>query len=158
PPTRHRRQEQGLERCALALAADRVGSREQRQERADGDGDLDDEVDRLALLEEVERAIRRDEVRHRAHDDAEREAQQQAAPADPEVPELLLEHDGHQAASVIARNASLRRAPSSSKESSATPESSRARTASLTTASWPLSPEPTNPTVSQPGRPSGRTT
>jgi len=47
---------------ALALAAERVRRGEQSQQRPHGDGHLKREVDRLAMLEEVEAPVRRDEV------------------------------------------------------------------------------------------------
>jgi hypothetical protein len=52
-----RRQQQALERPALALAAERVGGDEQRQQRADGDRHLDGQADRLVLFEEVQRLV-----------------------------------------------------------------------------------------------------
>ena len=51
-------------------------AREQREQRADRDRDLQHQVDRLAMLEEVQRAVRRDEVGDHAQQQAEREAEQ----------------------------------------------------------------------------------
>ena len=87
------REEQALERSSLALAAHRVGGSEEYKQRAHGDRDLQCEVDGLALLEEVERRVRRDEVGDDAEHAAERQAEQEAAAAEPQVAELLLQHD-----------------------------------------------------------------
>ena len=74
------REEQALERAALALAADRVGRGEQGQQGADADRDLQREVDRLALLEEVERRVGGAQVGDHAQQQAEREAQTSPRP------------------------------------------------------------------------------
>ena len=87
---RRRREEQRLERAALALAADRVARHEQREQGADGGRDLQRQADRFALLEEVEIGVRGDEVADHAQQQAEREAHDERAPARPEVAQLPL--------------------------------------------------------------------
>jgi len=77
----YRGQQEAFERAALPLAADRVRSREQHEQRSDRNADLEGEVHRLALLEEVEEAVRCGEVRHCAQEQAEsKEQAERAAP------------------------------------------------------------------------------
>jgi hypothetical protein len=78
-------EEQALERPAFSLPAPCVGGREEREQASDRDRHLEGEVHGLALLEEVERPVRRDEVRDHAQEQAEREAQGEPAAAEPEV-------------------------------------------------------------------------
>src|SRR5262249_40404090 len=68
--SRHWREEQALEAASLALAAHRVGGSEETEERADRDRDLERQVHRLPLLEEVERVVGRDQVGDDAQEDA----------------------------------------------------------------------------------------
>ena len=130
------RQQQRLERAPLTLAAHGVRAREEAEKGSDGDRNLQHEVDRLALLEVVECGVRRDKIGDQAEQNRERKVRRSAASA-PEITELLTRTTTqppptndrfrrlNQAASVIARKASLSRPPSTSKASTGTPASRR---------------------------------
>ena len=73
---RDRRDQQRLQRSALALPADSIAHDEGGQD-ADGHRELQDEVDRLALLKKVQGLIGRRQVRDGAQQNAEEEEQHQ---------------------------------------------------------------------------------
>ena len=82
---RHRRQQKRLEGPAFALTAERIRRAQEHDQRADRDSDLQRQVDRLALLEEVERLVRRHEVGRDAEQEAEGEHHRECAARDPDV-------------------------------------------------------------------------
>jgi hypothetical protein len=87
-----RRKQQALQGPPLALPADRVGTDEEGDKDTDRHRDLQRLVDRLSLLEEVDRPIGRGEVGENAEQDTEGEKQQWSAPTQPEIARLLPGH------------------------------------------------------------------
>ena len=87
-----RGEQERLEGAAFPLPAHGVGRHQHHQEAADRDGHLDGQGDRLALLEEVQLLVGRDEVRRDAQQRRVGQHHREAAPGEPQVAQLLLRH------------------------------------------------------------------
>ena len=146
------REEQRLEASAVALARDRVGRGEKREQRSHRHGHLERDADRLALLDEVDGLVGRDQVGGRAQEHAVGDEQREPATAQPQVGELAAGDDRPAAhADTTSMNASLSRPPSSENSATGSPAPSSAARAAAA-ASGPASAG-VNSIATSPGRP-----